>query len=452
MSDGIATALLEPFSDFVAGHLGLHFPPDRWPDLQRGIRAATHEFGYADAETCVRWLLSSPLTRQQIDILAGNLTVGETYFFREKATFDAIEQQVLPDLLRARRDGDRRLRLWSAACCTGEEAYSLAILLRRLLPDWREWNVTVLATDVNPRFLHKAAAGVYGDWSFRDAPGWIRDACFTRHESGKHAILPEIRRMVTFEHLNLARDIYPSLLNDTNAMDVILCRNVLMYFEPQRARQAFADLYRCLVDGGWLILSATETSSAFAPDMTPLHVGNAIFYRRQEAAPRMQAKPVAIPAPTLPPPDLALPPLKPPEPDRSRDVAVLTGQARELANQGRLAEALACTDRMVVAAKLNPRTHYLRALILQEQGATHDGIKELQRAVYLDHDFVLAHFALGNLARNAGRMRESGRHFENALRILRQHAQNDVLPESDGLTAGRLAEIIASTLAEDEPA
>ena len=287
MTQGVSSLSLERLSAFVTDHLGLHFPEERWPDLQRGIHSAACEFGYGNDEECIRWLMSAPLSKAQIEVLAGSLTVGETYFFRERRTFDALEQCVLPELIRARRDGERRLRLWSAACCTGEEAYSLAILLRRILPDLRDWNITILATDVNPRFLHKAALGVFGEWSFRDTPDWLKGAFFTATGANQYAILPEIRRMVRFEHLNLAQDVYPSLLNDTNAMDVILCRNVIMYFAPQRANAVIAALHRCLLPGGWLVLSATEISPALAAEFVPVRLDNAIFYRKgtREAAP-----------------------------------------------------------------------------------------------------------------------------------------------------------------------
>ena len=444
MTEGISNLLIAKFSDFVAGHFGLHFPPERHADLQRGIRAAAEEFGYDDDADCVKWLMSAPLTKLQIEVLAGNLTVGETYFFREKKSFEALEREILPKLIHARRNGDRRLRLWSAACCTGEEAYSLAILLHRLLPDLRDWNVTILATDVNPRFLHKASQALFGKWSFRDAPGWLRDNYFTTAGENQCAILPEIRRMVTFEHLNLVQDIYPSLFNDTNAMDIIFCRNVLMYFVPEQAQRVVKNLHHCLVEGGWLILSATETSPIIAPEFVPVHLEGAILYRKNAPEP----VPAAIPAP--PPVAVSVP--KPEEqgpPAPSEDSPTLVQTAHDLANEGRLEEALVYADKGVSAEKLNPRAHYLRALILLEQGALQDAAKDMHRTIYLDHGFVLAHFALANMARNAGRTKQADKHFENALNQLREHRQDEILPESDGLTAGRLAEIIEATMAEE---
>ena len=174
----LSAPLLAGVSEFVALRIGLHFPPERWRDIERGITAAASELGFPDVESCARALLSAPLTQAQLEVLASHLTVGETYFFREKKSFEALEEHILPELLRARRGAEQRLRIWSAGCCTGEEPYSVAMLLDRLIPDAEAWNVTILATDINPRFLRKAAEGVYGEWSFRDAPGWIRERYF----------------------------------------------------------------------------------------------------------------------------------------------------------------------------------------------------------------------------------------------------------------------------------
>ena len=445
MNSGISNLLLAQFSEFVAAHLGLHFPAERWPDLCRGIRSAALEFGFADEEQCVRWLMSAPLTRSQIETLAGDLTVGETYFFREKRVFEILAERILPELVRSRRGGEQHLRCWSAGCCTGEEAYSLAITLRRAIPDLTDWQVTILATDVNSRFLHKAAAGRFGEWSFREAPSWLKDRYFQRVADHQYEILPAIRQMVQFEHLNLAEDTYPSLLTDTNAMDVIFCRNVLMYFATAQAQRALAQLHGCLVEGGWLALSATETSVATSRLFTPVNLDGAILHRKSDRPPAPVMAPPAVVAgetpSTIPCPAPAFEPSRVAPPAEAAELIRLT---RELANQGRLAEALALADQVVRTKKLNPVAHYLRAMILLEQGALAEAAQALQRAVYLNHDFIVAHFALGNLARSAGRRKEADKHFTNALHLLDQCEQDDLLPESEGMTAGRLAEIINS--------
>ena len=473
-------ALLSRLSDFLESHMGLHFHRERWRDLERGIGAAARESGYAQAEAYIHWLLAAPLTRTQIEGLASQLTVGETYFFREKGSLDILEQQILPELLRARARSEKHVRIWSAGCCSGEEPYSIAMLLDRLIPDLDQWNLTILATDINPRFLRKAAHGVYGAWSFRDTPGWFRELYFTKRHDGHFEIQPRLRRMVSFSYLNLAEDAYPSLVNGTNAMDVILCRNVLMYFAQERARKVVDKLQRSLVDGGWLITSPAETSTVLFSAFTAVEFPGAFLYRKMAAGgPRTlavrhpvpwyegEAAAAQAPAPAAPREPAAFSVARPafaPEVLHEEGGAQATEtadansrerderdtprrRARACADEGRLAEASEWCEKAIAADKLNPAHYYLLAAIEQERGQSESAERSLGRALYLEPDFALAHFALGNLCLSGGRYREARRHFGNALTLLRACPADAVLPEADGLSAGRLAEIIASVQA-----
>jgi chemotaxis protein methyltransferase CheR len=474
-------------SEVLSGVLGLHFPRERWTDLHRGLRAAAPDLGFGRVQDCVDWMLSATPTRAQVQVLAAHLTIGETYFFRDSGMFDALATHVLPPLIEARREaGQRRLRLWSAGCCTGEEPYSLAILLRQLLPDLADWHVTILATDINAGFLRKAVAGTYGDWSFRGTPPEFRTRWFRRTEGGRYALLPEVRATVSFAHLNLAQDNYPSLATDTNAMDVILCRNVLMYFTAEQTEKVIRNFHHALADDGWLALGPSETGVEQARQFSMWNFSGAMLHQKGAGK---EAREILQPAPpvdwflpeiavetvateTVPPPptepavaamDLAVPssPLEwaasayaqgqysavvdrllAPSAGPVGDPRVFSLLTRALANLGRLDEALGSCGHWLAADKLDTAGHYLRAMILLEQGDEPPARAALQRALYLAPDFVPAHFALGNLARLHGRGTEARRHFDNALQLLGRCHPEEVLPESDGLTAGRLAETI----------
>ncbi len=474
-------------SGFIAEKMGLHFPTERWADLQRGLESLAKDFEFSDPSACVEWLLAGSLTRAQFQALAGHLTVGETYFFRERRTFEVLADSVLPELVRVRRTGGRRLRLWSAACCTGEEPYSLAILLHQVITDLADWNVTILATDINEKFLRKAAGGIYGEWSFRESPSWFKERYFHTVGNGQYRIAPEIKNLVTFTQLNLAEDFYPSLATDTNAMDVILCRNVLMYFTPLQAAKAVRHLRNALVDDGWLAVSPCEASQTLFSRFAPANFPGAILYQKSDAkdqsapslTPPLWSEPPAIVAPVLEMsmvptlPAVAKDPVQSAAPSTfledatshyqegryweaaetllnsiaARDAPnpeVFSLLARSLANQGDLAGALAWCDKWVAADKLDASGHYLRAVVLQELGDRDQSRRSLRRATYLRPDWALAHFAMGNLARAGGENDEADKYFNNALRLLSGCQSDEVIPESDGLTAGRLIEIISS--------
>lgn len=480
-------------SEMIATSMGLHFPRERWDDLGRAFKGAADEFGFSDIAACADWLLSTPLDKTRLQVLASHLTVGETYFFREKQTLDALAEHILPELIRSRRGRGQRLRIWSAACCTGEEPYSLAILLHQALPDLRDWHVTITATDINAGFLKKAVAGIYGEWSFRDAPPGLKERYCARTADGRFAILPEIKEMVAFAHLNLVEDVFPSLVTGTNAMDLIFCRNVLMYFTPSQASKVIGNLHRALAGGGWLAVSPSEATKALFPQFTNVNFPGAILFRKMDRMPRAEP-PQTSPKGMEPParaieepfigeglatltPDWEPAPFKKESTEpgalrsplasaeslygegrygdaadtlstaffgRPMEPAACSLLARALANQGKLAEALAGCDRWIAASKLDPVAHYLRAMVLLELGDPGQARASLRRAVYLHPGFVLAHFALGNLARSLGKAADSEKNYSNTLHLLHGCAAEDELPESEGLTVGRLAEIITS--------
>lgn len=494
MTAPLSPVLLAQLSAFVADQLGLNFPERRWHDLERAIQGAAPELGFANSATCIEYFSVNRPSKNQIEILASHLTVGETYFFREKKSFEALEGQILPELFNARRKSDRRLRFWSAGCCTGEEAYSFAILLHKLLPDLQAWHTTILATDINPHFLHKAAQGLYSDWSFREKGLTAKDRFFTKVPGGRYEILPEIKKMVSFSYLNLAEDAYPSLLNNTNAMDIIFCRNVLMYFTPERARQVVGNFYRSLTEGGWLVVSPTETSPALFAQFETVNFPGLILYRRGTQKPAIAREmtptlievpqPLSWPAefastpteitrpttwPEEPTPALEAPPL-PPNPrqpyldalvfynqgqqaeaarllhdfldEQPADVKALTLLARVYANEGNLAEARTWCEQALKLDKLDPASHYLYATIQAEQEQPDAATASLKRALYLDRNFAVAHFALGNLVQRQGKAAEARKHFENTLAVLAAYRNDELLPEADGMTAGRLTEIV----------
>lgn len=499
--------LLDLVSSYVGSRLGLHFPKERSGSLQRGLERAAADFGLPDVASCARWLLSSPLSKHQIEVLASHLTVGETYFFRDRKLFEYLEKTILPARIRQGRKAGRRLRIWSAGCATGEEPYSIAILLRKLIRDIENWNIALLATDINPVALAKAVKGIYGNWSFREVPARVKTVYFEEIEAGRYALHPEFRKLVTFSCHNLFEDPYPSLTNNTNAMDIIICRNVLMYFAPDRQREVVRRLCHCLVEGGLLILTPVEGSETLCRPLVPLRLPGATVYRKanrggaapdetpfkepaffESGPPRFQvSEPLPVPEvekageglSALPP--LELPPaetvksgtvseekpLPPPDPygealaayekglhdiaetgitkllaDRPDSAAGLALLARIKANRGQLAEARELCVAAIAAEKLHPGFHYLLGMIQQELGSAEESTASFKRAIYLEQNFVLAHFALGTVARRQGVSREAARHFANARAALRNYRRDDMLPESEGVTAGRMEEII----------
>ncbi|OGR44332.1 MAG: hypothetical protein A2X35_02590 [Elusimicrobia bacterium GWA2_61_42] len=476
MSSIKRAADLEEFSAFIAERTGLYFPREKFQDLELAVSRAAPELGFTDAAACINSLVTSPPDKELLETLAAYLTIGETYFFRNKADFDAIRNIVLPALT---GDGKREqtLRIWSAGCATGEEPYSLAMLLDSCSPALRSRAVSILATDINSKALREAGRGIYGDWSFREVPEQIKATYFTKTRDKKLHLLPRIRGMVDFSYLNLAEDSYPSLLTATNAMDLILCRNVLMYFRADLAEAVLRKFRAALKDGGWLILGPAEGPLTFSdkiPGLEPARLPGLTIYRKA-AGPRPQppalyaaaapsrttaarTRPPAPPAPKKRPLEEAgglyraglyteagkeLEALLAAEPQNAAGLVLL---ARVRANLGRLAEAGKLCAEAIEADKLDPLAHYLLGTIFLEEGRDSEAGMSFRKALYLAPDHILTHLALGNLFLRGGKAAWARRHFKSAAALLKRHEQQDVLPDSEGMTAGRLEEIVRSAL------
>ncbi|MGH7256329.1 MAG: CheR family methyltransferase, partial [Nitrospirales bacterium] len=265
----------------ITRRLGLDFSHKRERDLERGLHQAVKASSHATLETYLDWLARQPEENPEWIRLAGYLTVGETYFFRDRFCFDALEHRVLLPLIETRRaSGWRQLRIWSAGCATGEEPHSFAMLLDRLLPDRHEWTLTILASDINPEALHAARLGRYRGWSLRATPAAVRDRYFRPHGSDTFELDRGIREMVTFTPLNLAHEGYPAPMTNTNAMDVIFCRNVLMYFTPEAQRAVAGRLHQALVPEGWLAVSPAEATAELWEPLQPVNFPGTIFFRK----------------------------------------------------------------------------------------------------------------------------------------------------------------------------
>jgi len=495
--DDFSDNQLEIISRRITDEMGLCFPEDRWRDLKRGISGAATELGCLDTAAFVNRLIASPADKRLIEVLARHLTTGETYFFREKQVFKILKDRVLPELICSREGMAKTIRIWCAGCSSGEEPYSVAILLQQMLPDIRDWNITIRATDINLDALARARDGIYGEWSFRDTGPEFRATYFTSDGKGRFVIHPEIKKLVSFAYLNLVSEPFPELANNTNAMDIIFCRNVLMYFSPEQTESVTRRFHHALLEGGWFITSVTETSLNLAGEFTAINLPETMVYRKIPREPEVvrlkdpssagittgqnvprtiSAKnrprivtpvtksPVAVKPVSAPKIPKAVPTLDeaiahydagryaeaaricealPAGEINSRAMILLT---RAYANQGRLDLAENWCRKAIASDRINPETHYLMASILQELGREPEAAESLQRVLYLDHDCVLAHYDLGNITLRRGDSTAAGRHFRTAEKILTKLPDNAVVPYSEGLNAAKLLQIIRTTI------
>lgn len=468
--------------------MGLRFPKERLAELAQKMAALGRQAGFKELDHYLLQLMSAPLSQERMSDLAAALTIGETYFLRDPKSYRVLEETVLPELIAARRHTGKSIKIWSAGCSSGEEPYSIAILLSRLLRDLSDWQITLLGTDINPLALERACLGVYSKWSFRNAPAWLLEY-FTPRPDGGFEIVPRIREMVHFSRLNLADNVERrSALTD--GMDIIFCRNVMLYFHAAQIESTLARFHAALKQGGWLFVGPTEVDHQKLRGFSCHYFEGALVLRKSEprhrrqrpavpvlhnlplevpvsrahgegetsfkpapaapAAPEPAAAPVASIEQTTVPAEQASALYQAGDYEKAAQI-VLAGPAhaenlalaaRCYANLGRYQEALAQCEKALSQDRLSAPTHYLLSMIQEQLGDGDGALRSLERALYLDHDYLLAYFALGNLRRKRGERRQSQQSFANALRLLQRLDPGEVLPEAEGMTAGTLAQLI----------
>ena len=423
----------------VAERSGMVFAPNRRAEAESGITRAMKRAGVDDLGA---YLLLVHRDEIALDGLVDDLTVGETHFMRNPDQMDLVRREVLPALER-RRGAGAAPRVWSAGCATGEEAYSLAILIEEEgLAD----GAFVLGTDLSNAALEKARAGSYSDGSMRgtSAP-FLQD--YFGHVRGRRILVDRIRDKVRFERLNL---IGPEEYATAGAsrMDLILCRNVLVYFARETAGRIAARLFECLAEGGVLLTAGADPLlREYAPfEVEVTRAG--LVYRRPRpttAWPVPERRVRAGPPPPSglgdarppaaaeePAPKIALPPA---EPDLGREAFErVMGHAN--ANGAQAAERIA--QAALRCHPLDAPLHYLRAALLLSLDRDEEAEDEAQRALYLDRSLAVAHFLLGTILRKRGARPSALRAFRNVRDLCAARPADAELPAGAGERVGAL--------------
>jgi chemotaxis protein methyltransferase CheR len=211
---------------------------------------------------------------KEMAVLYDLVTTNETYFYRDNAQLNAFMTTVIPDVMKTNQ-ATSTLRIWSAACSTGDEAYTLAIMMQEH-PVLAKWNVEIIASDISERVLDTARRGVYGQYALRHVPPPLLAKYFTK-EQGQYELAPGIRRKARFLNLNL----YDSArLKLVRGMDVVLCRNCLIYFDDKAKQKIVGNLYDCLRPNGYLIIGFSESLHNITRSFKPVHAEKSVVYQK----------------------------------------------------------------------------------------------------------------------------------------------------------------------------
>jgi chemotaxis protein methyltransferase CheR len=270
-----STAGYAEVADLVRERTGLVFPSGRVRDVEATIRRTLARRNLTDPEDLLVLLRDDVRARESF---VADLTIGESYFQRDPGQFDVLRAWILPRLL-ASRPGNTPIRVWSAGCATGEEPYTIAMVFDEMGAVDRSH---IVATDIARARLEDAQRGLYSTWQLRGTPEAVRSAYFA--ERGRFfELTPRIRHRVDFRYLNLSEDSFPSLSTGIWGMDVIFCRNVLIYFDVPTVERVARRLIASLSEDGWLLLGASDPTISDMVECDVVLTDAGLAYRRKGA-------------------------------------------------------------------------------------------------------------------------------------------------------------------------
>jgi chemotaxis protein methyltransferase CheR len=474
----------ERFRGVIAGRLGLQFEDAKLGFLAEVLGRRLEAHGVAAKPYLTR--LEAEKSQEEFGSIAQELTVPETYFYRNNDQFHALVGSVLPERMRSRA-AQKTLSLLSAGCASGEEAYTIAILIREALAD-PSWEVSIRGVDVNRTVLDKAVRARFTGWALRETPADARQKWF-RQSGSEFALDDAVRRSVNFAEGNLADE--NAGFWRPGAYDVIFCRNVMMYFTRPNAQALVARIAHSLAPGGFLFLGHAETLRGLSQEFHLHHTHGTFYYQLKEGAAsmpsgiavesiapiapaltlaeitggtddtwvdairkateRVQAltqAPAGAPAPADPGWDLglaldllrkeryaqALELVAALPAESARDPDVLLLHAVLLTHQGQLVQAEGVCRRLLEFDDLSAGAHYVLALCREGAGDCAAAAEHDQAAAYLDSGFAMPHLHLGLLARRRGDHEVVQRELAHALFLLEQEDASRLLLFGGGFT------------------
>lgn len=401
--------------------------------------------------------------RQQ---LLDAVTIQETHFFRNLPQVEALRRDVLPDLLRRSRSSGRPLTIWSAGCSTGEEPYTIAMLLVEILQESGPYPVRIISTDVSAAALDVARAGVYSGRTIQLAEPGAVERWFDERSDGSFSVAQPVRDLVEFQLQNLVIDEPPFSAGE---VDLIVCRNVTIYFGRETTTKLVSSFHRLLTVGGYLLLGHAETLWQISDQFSLLPVGEAFIYRNEvspgprrsvAAAPASPANPSTRASASSPLPRrvmqnvLRVPGLRPrhssrPEPKPPQEVVPIAApspledllRARDALTAGQYAEAATLAERATAEHPMLVEGYIIEGRALSNSGDDDGALAALRKAVFLDPSAAHAHFLLATTLSRVGDPSGAALSFASAAETLPSASAETLSELLDGRAVSDLVDL-----------
>jgi len=264
--------------DFIYEQCGIYIADNRKYLLENRLGNRLKQLNLKDFEEYYNYLRYDVGKAQEMKKLFEVITTNETSFYRNPPQLQVFQEKVLSEVLRQSAD-KKRLRIWSAGCSTGEEPYTISMIIHEMLKtDIASWDIRITANDLSERVLESARRGVYNDYTLRSTPKEVVDRYFDIEE-GQNKVRPEVKKLVNFGQINLKDKLQ---LKRVERSQIVFCRNVIIYFDDAMKKQVINAFYDNLLPGGYLIIGHSESLHNITRAFKPIHFPGAIIYKKEE--------------------------------------------------------------------------------------------------------------------------------------------------------------------------
>ncbi|BAQ60405.1 chemotaxis protein methyltransferase CheR [Geminocystis sp. NIES-3708] len=485
ITETISPSLREEFVELIAKQTGIEIRSQNYGSMGDNILSRVQELKLSSPQNYYNLLVNSE-GEEEWQKFVCLTTNKESYFFRDKGQFSLLRNTLLPELIR-RNQRTKSLKICSAGCSTGQEPYSIGILLKELIPDLSSWNITILGIDINRESLAQGKKGFYNTWSFRQVEEDIK-ARYFKNSAGYYQLNEEIRQLVKFHQVNLARDIMPSFDSNLHDMDLIICRNVFIYFTESAIAHVIEKFFNTLKPNGYLMTGHAElNNNQVKAFQAKLFTESVVYQRRSgqfahaQPSPSQSFKPTSFNSESITPiqtqnkivsTSIKLSPSKNVKKSTiitekikktSNTYEILLTEVEQLfktksynlaqkkleqilqefpknfegtylmaqlqANLGQYELAKKWCDKAITLNSFNPNPYHILANIAEEQGNLESAKKALKQVIYLEPNGVSAYINLANLYQQEGDLKRANKMQQSALKILQTLPKNTSILE-----------------------
>lgn len=275
MSLAMSPEIFKRFQEMIYAKAGLEFPESKKYLLECRLKPRVTAVHCKSFEEYYHYLRFDPARDKELVELFNAVTTNETFFFRDSAQIECFQKFILPQIVEERKQS-KKVRVWSAGCSSGEEAFTLAMVIAEYAPPLVNWDIEIMGTDISEHILTMARRGVYGPYSIRNIPKAYLNKYF-HSEEGRFTVVPSLKKMVRFENVNLMDSLKMRTFRD---MDLIFCRNVLIYFDQEARKKIISNFYDSLRDNGMFVIGFSESLNGINRLFHPFPWNKTLLYRK----------------------------------------------------------------------------------------------------------------------------------------------------------------------------